>query len=111
MPWSAERTHSDLTSSISPCPPSLICTASVLAMVCATKRAGEYICRPDRLHICSCVLCRYKEHALAPFFVFQVFCVTLWCLDEYVSLTERPDTASDLLLLRYWYYSLFTLFM
>lgn len=54
-----------------------------------TKEFGPNLCEipiPKFTELCA-------EHAVAPFFVFQLFCVALWCLDEY------------------WRFSLFTGFM
>ena len=59
------------------------------ALAAARRQRGPNECEIPRVSFGAMLM----EHALAPFFVFQVLCVLLWSLDDY------------------WYYSLFTLVM
>lgn len=67
---------------------------------CKGYNSGEQLARAVQLYGRNELIIRlpkfndlFIERATAPFFVFQVFCIVLWCFDKY------------------WYYSLFTLAM
>ncbi|EEB06391.1 P-type ATPase [Schizosaccharomyces japonicus yFS275] len=60
----------------------------------STVKLASYTFGPNRFDIPVPTFgTLFKEHAVAPYFVFQIFCSLLWCLDEYR------------------YFALFTMFM